>query len=102
MADDHVMMPGRNGGLLRVGGPGRPASRAAIAMRESRYELDNCLKRLVAIRDDPKSSADDIVKACLGILRLSGIEKEKPRPPKRTHFGVLRKSEAEALADIRA
>lgn len=65
-------------------------------MRESRYELYNCLKRLVEIRDDPKSSTDDVVKACLGIVRLSGIEKERPRPHKRTHFGVLRMSEAEA------
>jgi hypothetical protein len=96
MADERVMMPGRNGGSLRVGGPGRPASRAAIAMREARYELDKCLKRLVEIRDDPKSSTDDVVKACLGIMRLSGIDKEKPRPYRRTHFGVLRASEAEA------
>jgi len=38
--------------------------RFAVAIRESRYELKKCLDRLVEIRDDPKSSTDDVVKAC--------------------------------------
>jgi len=33
MADDLVMMPGSNGGSLRVGGPGRPPSQVAVAIR---------------------------------------------------------------------
>ena len=105
MADELVMMPGRNGGRLRVGGPGRPPSQAAIAVREARYQLKKSLDALVAIRDGGKckhcgrgaSSADEIVKAAMGILKLSGIEKEKPRPRKAAQFGVVR-APAEELA----
>jgi len=100
MADDLVMMPGRNGGRLRVGGPGRPPSQVAVATRESRYELKKCLDRLVKIRDDPKSSTDDVVKACLAILRMSGIDKEKPRPRKRSTFSVVRASAEEQAAKV--
>src|SRR5438105_4392714 len=95
MADHFVMMPGRNGGRLRVGGPGRPPSQVAVAIRESRYELKKCLDRLVEIRDDPKSSTDDVVKACLAILRMSGIDKEKPRPRSRSTFSVVTATPAE-------
>src|SRR6266496_1747467 len=105
MADDLVMMPGRNGGSLRVGGPGRPKSQASIAIREARYQLKASLDALVAIRDGGTckhcgrgtSSADEIVKASLGIMKLSGIEKEKPRPRKAASFGVVRAS-ADELA----
>ena|SRR5438128_1485555 len=100
MADDLVMMPGRNGGSLRVGGPGRPKSQASIAIREARYQLKASLDALVAIRDGGKckhcgraaASADEIVKASLGIMKLSGIEREKPRPRKHSTFVVLRAS----------
>src|SRR5690349_18021842 len=100
MADDLVMMPGRNGGSLRVGGPGRPPSQVAVAIRESRYQLMKCLDRLVKIRDDPKSSTDDIVKACLAIWRMSGIDKEKPRPRQRSTFRVVTATADEQAAKI--
>src|SRR5437870_8452713 len=103
MADDVVMMPGKNGGRLRVGGPGRPPSQAAIAIREARYQLKPSLDALVAIRDGGKcqhcgrgaASADEIVKASLGIMKLSRIDKEKPPPRKRATFGVVRASPSE-------
>src|SRR2546423_11920645 len=98
MSDDLVMMPGRNGGRLRVGGRGRPPSQASIAIREARYQLKASLDALVAIRDGGKckhcgrgaASADEVVKASLGIMRLSGIDKEKPRQRKPATFGVVR------------
>ena len=100
MAHDLVTMPGRNGGKLRVGGPGRPPSQVAVAIRESRYELKKCLDRLVEIRDDPKSSTDDVVKACLAIVRMSGIDKEKPRPRKRSTFSVVHATAEEQASEI--
>jgi hypothetical protein len=100
MADDLVMMPGRNGGSLRVGGPGRPPSQVVVAIRESRYQLKKCLDRLVEIRDDPKSSTDDVIKACLAIARMSGIDKEKPRPRRRSTFSVVTATPAEQAAKV--
>jgi hypothetical protein len=108
MADEFAMMPGRNGGRLRVGGPGRPPSQAAIAIREARYELKASLDALIAIRDAGKckhcgrgaSSADEIVKAAMGILKLSGIEKEKPRRRKRSTFSVVTASAVEQAAKL--
>ena len=81
-----------------VGGPGRPPSRVAVAIRESRYQLKKCLDRLVEIRDNPKSSTDDVIKACLAIARMSGIDKEKPRQRKRSTFSVVTASEEEQAA----
>src|SRR5881409_3582548 len=108
MSDDLVMMPGRNGGRLRVGGPGRPPSQATIAIREARYQLKPSLDALVAIRDAGKckhcgrggSSADEVVKAALGILKLSGIEREKPRPHKQSTFSVVTASAEEQAAKV--
>ena len=110
MADELVMMPGRNGGSLRVGGPGRPKSQASIAIREARYQLKASLDALVAIRDAGKcehcgrgaSSADEITRAALGIMKLSGIEKEKPRPRKAAHFGVVRAGPDELARAVEA
>ncbi len=104
-----VMVEQPHGGSLRVGGPGRPKSQASIAIREARYSLKASLAALVAIRDGGKcehckrgaSTADEIVKACLGIMRLSGIEKEKPQDCKRSTFEVVARS-AQELAEIHA
>jgi hypothetical protein len=105
-----LMEPQPHGGaLLRSAGPGRPRSQAGIAIQESRYELMRSLKRLVAIRDQGmcekcgrgSSSAEEIVKACLGILRFSGIEREKPRSNKRSTFSVVSASLAEQAAKVR-
>jgi hypothetical protein len=71
-----------------------------VAIRESRYELKKCLDRLVEIRDDPKSSTDDVVKACLAIVRMSGIDKQKPRPTKRSTFSVVHATPAEQAAKL--
>src|SRR6267378_760699 len=109
MNDDLAMMPGRNGGRLRVGGPGRPPSQAAIAIREARHQLKASLDALIAIRDSGKckhcgrgaSSADEIVKAAMGILKLSGIEREKPRPRKRSTFSVVTASPSEQAEKLR-
>ena len=96
--DGTPLVPQLHGGALRAGGPGRPKSQASIAIREARYQLKASLDALVAIRDGGKckhcgrgaASADEIVKASLGIMKLSGIEKEKLRPRKHSTFVVLR------------
>ena len=91
------------GALLRSGGPGRPKSQAAEAINKSRRELQKCLDALIAIRDAGAckhcgrgaSDADEIVKATMGIMRLAGIDKVKPRPSKRSTFSVVTATPAE-------
>lgn len=104
-----ILEPQAHGGaLLRSAGPGRPKSQANIAIREARYELKASLEALVAIRDGGKckhcgrgvSSADEITKAALGIMKLSGIEKQKPRPKVRSTFSVVTATPAEQAAKL--
>ena len=98
-----VLVPQEHGGSLRRGGPGRPPSKVNEAIRESRNDLWACRQRLRAIIDDPKTSADDLVKATVGLLRISGIEREKPRARKRATFHVTTgepRAPGEATAEI--
>lgn len=83
-----MLVPQEHGGSLRRGGPGRPPSKVNEAIRESRNDLWACRVKLKAIIEDEKSSVDDIVKATIGLLRISGIEREKPKPRKRATFHV--------------
>jgi hypothetical protein len=101
--DGTPLVPQPHGGALRAGGPGRPKSQASIAIREARYQLKASLDALVKIRDGGKckhcgrgaSTPDEITRAAIGIMRLSGIDKEKPAKRKRTTFSVVARSAAE-------
>ncbi len=66
----------------------------------SRYQLKKCLDRLVEIRDNPKSSTDDVIKACLAILRMSGVEKESLGIVSARRSGVVTASAAEQAAKL--
>lgn len=93
---DRVLIPQPHGGALLAGGPGRPPSRAVQAIREARSDLMQSLDALRAIRDAGKcdkcgrgaSTPDEIIKAAVGLIRLSMIDKARPRKRKRSTFNV--------------
>lgn len=68
-------------------------------MRAARLENWDSLKELVRIRDsDPDPEVR--IKACLAIVSISGITREKPRSTKRATISVVRASPAEQVAKV--
>ena len=107
-SDGVILVPQPHGGALRIGGPGRPVSKAGQAIKEARSDLMASLDALRAIRDAGMckhcgrgtSSADEVVKACLGLIRLSGVDRDRPKPRKRSTFSVVRATPAEQAAKM--
>lgn len=93
--------PGPHGGMLNRSGR-RPSASSRRAIRAARRDLFVCLKRMQEIRDDPHSKADEVIKACLGILRLSGADRDKPRATRRLNLSVTRATPAEQAAKLSA
>lgn len=94
-----LAQPGRNGGLLRLGG-GSPPNEIRNVLREARRENFASLRTLVAIRDDTELDAEKRIKAAVAIMQLSGVTREKPRSTKRATISVVRASPAEQVAKV--
>src|SRR5437879_12608719 len=88
-------MPGRNGGMLRCGGPGRMRKSLRRLQLEAQHDLARALKHAGQMMDDRALAPRDRLDAMEFIRRCSGLGREKPPAGKRSTFVVLRRSEAE-------
>lgn len=99
MGTEIVLVPQVHGGAIRRGGPGRKPSRVELARREAGKDLLGFVRKLREIRDAEDASADDVCKAAVACLRISGAEREKPPAAHRSTFSVVARS-AQELAQI--
>lgn len=96
--DGALLVPGRNGGFLRRGGPGPKPSKTSMLRRVARHRIREYLELADQIARDEAASVDDRIKAMTFALKVSGLEKERPAPQKPATFGVVSKTPAEFSA----
>ncbi len=94
----HVM-PGRNGGTLRRGNPGRRSALSHL-QEVARRDLARALTLAREILDDTARPDANRLQAAEFIRRCSGIDKEKPRPRKRATFAIVRQSADELTVAV--
>ncbi len=98
MPEDVATMAGANGGTLRRGGPGRARKSLRRIQREAQHDLTRALDLARTMMRDEELKPRDRLDAMEFIRRCSGIDKEKPKPHKRSTFVVLRAASPEAIA----